>query len=112
MGLGSYILHSFITAWVFGREFSDRTASELMAISILNLMLMPFVALLVSIGRGYLPALGWAILTLIGAQIISILGWGDILPWSVPVLLSGIFGPQGVAQLGTHSYLLVFWLPF
>lgn len=71
-------------------------------------MLMPFFALLSSIGRGYLPALGWAILTLIGAQIISILGWGDILPWSVPVLLSGMFGPQGVAQLGTHSYLLVF----
>ena len=164
MGLGGYILYSFITAWVFGREFSDRTAKELMAlpvprtsivnakfvltglwvigltlivylvglavgmavnipgwsvelawtslrtlmsISILNLMLMPFVALLSSIGRGYLPALGWAILTLIGSQIISILGWGDILPWSVPVLLSGMFGPQGTAQLGNHSYLLV-----
>jgi ABC-2 type transport system permease protein len=41
------------------------------------------------------------------AQIISVLGWGDWFPWSVPVLLSEMFGPQGIEQLGLHSYILL-----
>lgn len=162
--LGGAILFAFITAWVFGREFSDRTAKELMAlptpreiivgakfaltalwilgltfmifvlghgigmavgipgwslelefasfwtlmtIALLNLMLMPFVALFASAGRGYLPALGWAVFSLVIAQIVSLLGWGDWVPWSVPVLSSGMFGPRAAEQVGKHSYIVV-----
>jgi ABC-2 type transport system permease protein len=162
--MGGFILFAFIMAWVFGREFSDHTAKELLAlptprgvivgskfllaalwtlgltllqfliglgvaaavdvpgwspelawsalmtlmsIAILNLMLMPFVAFFASAGRGYLPPLGWAIFSFIVAQIVSILGWGDRFPWSVPVLLSGMYGSQGAEQVGMHSYILV-----
>jgi ABC-2 type transport system permease protein len=77
-----------------------------MTIAVLNLMLMPFVALFASAGRGYLPPLGWAVFSFILAQIISVLGWGDWFPWSVPVLLSGMFGPQGTEQIDIHSYIL------
>lgn len=162
--MGGFILFAFIIAWVFGREFSDRTAKELLAlptprgaivgaklllaalwtmgltlmlfglallvgaavdipgwsaqlgwsalgslltIAVLNLALMPSVALFASAGRGYLAALGWAFFIFIVAQIISLLGWGDWFPWSVPVLLSGMFGPQGVQQVGLHSYIMV-----
>ena len=162
--MGGFILFAFIMAWVFGREFSDHTAKELLAlptprgvivgakfvsvalwtlaltlmlfliglavgaalglpgwspelawssfwalmsVAILNLMLMPFVALVASAGRGYLPPLGWAISSFIVAQIVSVLGWGDWFPWSVPVLLGGMYGPQGVEQIGGHSYILV-----
>jgi ABC-2 type transport system permease protein len=161
--MGGFILFAFIMAWVFGREFSDRTAKELLAlptprgvivgaklivaalwvlgltlmlfviglgvgaavnipgwspelawssfwslmtIAVLNLMLMPFVALFASAGHGYLPPLGWAFFSFVLAQIISLLGWGDWFPWSVPVLLSGMFGPQGAEQIGLHSYIL------
>jgi ABC-2 type transport system permease protein len=161
--MGGTILFAFITAWVFGREFSDHTAKELLAlptprwviigakfvltalwilglalmifviglgvgtavdipgwslelactsfwslmtIALLNFMLMPFVALFASVGRGYLPPLGWAFFSFVLAQIVSLLGWGDWLPWSVPVLLSGMFGPRGVEQIGMHSYIL------
>jgi ABC-2 type transport system permease protein len=157
------ILFAFVMAWVFGREFSDRTAKELLAlptprgaivgakfiltafwtlgltlivfvfalgvgaavdipgwsldlawssfwslvtIAALNFVLMPFVALCASAGRGYLPALGWAFSSFILAQIINILGWGDWFPWSVPALRSGMFGPQGAEQIGGHSYVL------
>jgi ABC-2 type transport system permease protein len=41
------------------------------------------------------------------AGAIEVLGWGDWFPWSVPVLLSEMFGPQAVEQLDLHSYLLV-----
>lgn len=161
--IGGAILFAIITAWVFGREFSDHTVKELLALptprgtivgakfvlialwilalalmifviglaigaavgipgwslelgwtsfrslmitALLTLMLMPFVALFASAGRGYLPPLGWAILMLALAQIVGILGWGDWFPWTVPVLFSGMAGPRA-EQIGTHSYVLV-----
>jgi len=161
--IGGAILLAIITAWVFGREFSDRTAKELLAlptprvvivgakfvltglwalgltllifviglgvgttvdipgwsialewtsfwslitIAALTWMLMPFVALFASAGRGYLPPLGWAFLTVTLAQIAAVLGWGDWFPWSVPALLSGMAGPSA-EQIGMHSYVLV-----
>ena len=164
MAMAGTILFAFIMAWIFGREFSDRTAKELLAlptprgaiigakfiltalwmlglallifgiglgvgaavdipgwslelarssfgilmtVALLIFMLMPFVALFASAGRGYLPALGWAIFSFVIAQIVSLLGWGDWIPWCVPVLLSGMFGPRGVEQIGMHSYILM-----
>ncbi|MGD9091467.1 MAG: ABC transporter permease [Anaerolineales bacterium] len=161
--IGGAVLYAIITAWIFGQEFSDHTAKELLALptprrcivgakfvltalwtlgltlfifmiglgvgtavgipgwspelvwnsfyslmttALLTYMLMPFVALFASVGRGYLPPLGWAFLTLVLAQIMGLLGWGDWFPWSVPVLISGMAGPTS-EQIGPHSYILV-----
>jgi ABC-2 type transport system permease protein len=161
--VGGAVLFAFITAWVFGREFSDHTVKELLAIPtprevivgakfivitiwtlglavlifvvgvgvgrlveipgwtpelqassfgsfllaiLLTLMLMPFVALLASAGRGYLPPLGWAFLTMALGQIAIVLGWGDWLPWSVPGLLGSLSGSPG-PNLEPHSYAVV-----
>jgi len=161
--IGGAMLFAIIAAWVFGREFSDHTAKELLAlptprwvivsaklalmavwillltlwiaglglvigtaveipggsvdlnwtafesllgISLLNFLLMPFVALFASVGRGYLPPVGWALLTVMLAQISVVLGWGDWFPWAVPALFSGMAGPRA-EQLGAHSYLAV-----
>jgi ABC-2 type transport system permease protein len=150
------ILFSFVTAWVFGREFADRTAKEWLAlpvaretmvaakfvliamwvvglslpvlgaavilgwatdipgwspdalmsacvayagIVILSLMLMPFVALLASAGRGYLAPLAWAFLTLALAQIAIVLGWGAWFPWAVPAMLADPAAAQGEGAL-------------
>ena len=161
--IGGAVLFAIITAWVFGREFSDHTAKELLAVptsrstivgakfvlvalwilalalwifligvaigravqipgwtpalqrssfwaliltALLAFMLMPFVALFASAGRGYLPPLGWAFLTVALAQIAAVLGWGDWFPWSVPALLSGVAGPPA-ELVGMHSYVMV-----
>ena len=161
--VGGALLFTLVTAWVFGREFSDHTAKELLALptpraaivgakltvvgvwaltltaivfalglvvgaavglpgwswslgwraagdllvtSGLVLMLMPPVALLASAGRGYLPPLGWAFLTLFLAQILAAIGWGDWFPWSVPALYSELAGPRA-SQLGLQSYVVV-----
>ena len=163
IGIGGAILFALITAWVFGREFSDHTAKELMALptprwvivsakfvltalwilgltllifvvglgvgtavdipgwslelawtsfwtvsvtALLTFLLMPFVALFASSGRGYLPPLGWTILALAFANIVSLLGWGDWFPWAVPVLVSGMVKSHA-DQVGLHSYLVV-----
>ena len=157
-------LFAFITAWVFGREFSDHTVKELLALpaprvsivgakfvlialwtmglalwmyalglgigkiigipgasssqlewtsfqylmlaALLTLMLMPFVALIASAGRGYMPPLAWAIATLALAQIVVVLGWGEWFPWAVPALVGEMAGPNP-ESIGMHSYVLV-----
>ncbi len=160
---GGAILFALITAWVFGREFSDHTAKELLALptprwvivsakfvltalwtlaltllvyvvalgvgtavglpggsselgwtsfwivlvtALLTFMLMPFAALFASSGRGYLPPMGWTILALAFANIVSVLGWGDWFPWAVPILMSGMVKTHA-ELVGLHSYLLV-----
>jgi ABC-2 type transport system permease protein len=162
-GIAGSILFAIITAWVFGREFSDHTAKELLAlptprrtiisakfvlilfwlmgltlfifgialgigagidipdwspaltwtsfwslllIAFLTVMLMPVVALIASGGRGYLPPLGWAFLTLALAQIAAVMGWGEWFPWAVPGLLSDFSGTPS-EPLAIHSYLMV-----
>lgn len=161
--IGGVIVFSIVTAWIFGREFSDHTAKDLMALPTsresivmaklvvitawvltislwiflvglgigylvdipgwtiqlawqslrdliavagMTLLLMTPVAFIASIGRGYLPPLGFAVLTIFFAQIIAATGWGDWFPWSVPALFSGAAGPRG-DLIGVHSYILV-----
>jgi len=168
VAIAGMILFSIVTSWVFGREFSDRTAKDLLALptsretivtaklvvvcawgfattififalglligdlvdipgwtvalatqtfsdvlvtaGMLFLLMTP-VAFIASLGRGYLPPLGWAVLTIFFSQIIAALGWGDWFPWSVPALFSGVVGPRS-AQLGIHSYVAVFLTGF
>ena len=74
--------------------------------ALLTIPLMSFVALLASSGRGYMPAFGWTILTLIMANFAVILGWGDWFPWAIPALLSGAAGPRAEV-LGAHSYIVL-----
>ncbi|MFN8485471.1 MAG: ABC transporter permease [Anaerolineae bacterium] len=163
MAVAGAILFALMTAWVFGREFSDHTAKELLALptprwniviakfvwlglwvlaltllvfvvglgfaaaitipgwslelartalgnvlvtAILTALLMPFVAFFASLGRGYLLPMGWTILALAFANILSVLGWGDWFPWAVPVLASGMVRSDA-GPLGAHSYLVV-----
>ena len=163
IAIGGAIVFSIVTAWIFGREFSDHTAKDLMALPTsrenivtakllvmtawvfavslwiylaglligslvdipgwttglawqsfidliatagMTLLLMTPVAFIASMGRGYLPPLGWAVLTIFFSQIIAATGWGDWFPWAVPALFSGAAGPRG-ELIGVHSYVLV-----
>jgi ABC-2 type transport system permease protein len=160
---GGAILFSIVTTWIFGREFSDHTVKEMLALptprssivtakfvvaallsclmtllvlaldlvvgrlvdipgwslplvqaslidllgaALLTIALVPFVALAASVGRGYLPAFGWTILTVVLAQVAAIAGWGDWFPWAVPALFSGAAGPRQ-DLLGWHSFIVV-----
>jgi ABC-2 type transport system permease protein len=81
-------------------------ASNLVITAGLTLALMPPIALLASVGRGYLPPIGWAMLTVFLAQIVAAIGWGGWFPWSVPALFSELAGPRAT-QLGVQSYIIV-----
>ena len=139
----------FVTSWIFGREYSDRTIKDILAlpvsrhvivlsklivtvvwcllltlilfavglaagwmihipgwsgelalqsfynvivISVLTILLCPIVAFFASYGRGYLPPVGFVIVTLITGQFINALGLGQFFPWMIPSLYGGAEG--------------------
>jgi ABC-2 type transport system permease protein len=62
---------------------------------------MPF-ALFASVSRGYLLPIGMAILAVMMANLVVVLGWGEIFPWAVPMLYA-----QGESALTPLSYWIV-----
>jgi len=155
---------AFVTSWVFGREYSDRTVKDLLALptprssivlskfivvviwcvllsfilfafglivgvmlqlpgwsgeiafhsayifmvtSLLTILLCTPVAFFASYGRGYLPPIGFTILTLMIAQFTGLVGLGPYFPWGIPVLFSSATGAES-AQLGIVSYIILF----
>lgn len=62
---------------------------------------LPF-ALFASVGRGYLLPMGVAILSLIMANLVVVVGWGEYFPWAVPGLYA-----QGKSSLTPISYWIV-----
>ncbi len=65
-------------------------------------VVLPF-AFFASVGRGYLLPIGVAVLTLITANLMMVLGWAEYFPWAVPLLFS-----QGESSLTPISYWIVF----
>lgn len=163
VAIGGLILFSFIAGWVFGREYSDRTINDLLALptpragiviakfivialwsalltlaiyliglgvgtavklppasdevirqgteivaitALLTIALCTPVAFMANVGRGYLAPMGFAILTVILAQVIAATGWGEYFPWAVPALYTGAAGPL-YADLSPISFALV-----
>jgi ABC-2 type transport system permease protein len=157
------IVFGFVTAWTFGREYSDRTVKDLLAlpvprsqvvlakflvaaiwcsvlallfilagiaagwaaglpgwstglatnsvvtfaaVTLMTLLLCPVVAFLAGYGRGYLPPIGFVILTLILAQFVGIIGLGPYFPWAVPGLYA-VAGSGAGMELNIVSYVLL-----
>ena len=104
-GLGLIVGNAVvIPGW--SSELLRSATVDILGAGILTIMLLPFVAFLASIGRGFMAAFGWAIFTVAIAQIAVVMGWGSWLPWSVPALFSGAVGPRAEV-LGMHSYIIV-----
>ncbi len=66
-------------------------------------VVLPF-ALFASVGRGYLLPLGIAVLSLMMANLVVVIGWGEYFPWAVPMLYA-----QGKSSLPPGSYWIVFF---
>lgn len=163
IAVGGLILFGFIASWVFGREYSDHTVNDLLALPTpraalvlakfvvialwsaalsaaiyllglgvgmavalppatattfwqgtmtvlvtagLTIALCMPIAFFASAGHGYLAPMGFAVLTVILAQVIAATGWGEYFPWAVPALYTGTAGPL-YADLGPASFGLV-----
>jgi ABC-2 type transport system permease protein len=64
-------------------------------------VVLPF-AFIASIGRGYMLPMAVAVLSLIMANLIMVLGWAEYFPWAVPMLYA-----QGDSSMTTISYWIV-----
>lgn len=163
VAVGGAVLFAFLTAWLFGREFSDRTIRGLLAIptprwaivgakaivlaawgaamsawvfvlglvigllvvlpggsaelvldaakrivvaALLTIGLQSTTAFVAGVGRGYIPALGWAVFTVFLAQVLATLGWAAWFPWAVPAVVVGLTGPEGEAA-SAGSFVMV-----
>jgi ABC-2 type transport system permease protein len=152
VAVGGAVLFAFLTSWVFGREFADRTIRTLLGVptprwaivtaklvvvatwcgavtawvlglglglgwllglpgwsraaalgatgaiaaaALLTIALQTTTAFVAGVGRGYLPPLAWMVLTVVLAQVLTVLGRGAWFPWAVPALVVGAAGPQG-----------------
>lgn len=153
---GGFFLFCLIICWVFGREFTDGTLKDLLAVPVprgsivlakfvvaaawsaavavlifitglitgalmglpqasagvllqgsltvavttclVIAVILPF-AFFASVGRGYLLPIGLAILALMLANLVMVLGWGEYFPWAVPGLHA-----QGKDHLSPISY--------
>ena len=74
--------------------------------AVLITVLQTTTAFVAGIGRGYIPPLAWAVLTIFLAQVLAVLGWGAWFPWAVPALVAGATGPDGEVATGI-SLLIV-----
>lgn len=87
-------------------ELFRSATADILGAGLLTILLLPFVAFMASIGRGFMPAFGWMVFTVVIAQVAVVMGWGGWLPWSVPALFSGAAGPRS-EYLGMHSYVIL-----
>ncbi len=159
IGAAGFFLGIFVISWLFGREFSDGTLKDLLAVPVRRsiilaakfivmavwsalltlaifaagmlvgvllklpggsigavlhgaattavaglmviLVVMPF-ALLASIGRGYLLPIALAMVALLFANLILIIGRGEYYPWAIPMLYA-----EGKNVLPPASFIIV-----
>lgn len=163
VGIGGMLMLAFIVAFVFGREYADGTAKNLLALpvprvwfvlaklvvaavwwfvlvvavlvealaigSVVGLpdlsaglalggagdallaagvayLLAPVVAWITTLGRGYLPPLGFALAMLALGNLFAKTGWALWFPWSIVPLSIGMVG-QPVDTLPLGSFVVV-----
>jgi ABC-2 type transport system permease protein len=167
VGIVGMLLLSVIASYLFGREYSERTAKNMLALPIgrpwcvaaklvvalawfaaiigfclaeafaigsalglpglstriaargvretllaagISFLLVPVTAWIATLGKGYLPPLGFAILTLVMGNILGATGWGKWFPWSIVPLFAGTAGPR--AETLAPGSLIVVALTF
>ena len=93
------ILFSFVTAWVFGREFADRTAKEWLALPVVRetMVAAKFVLIAMWVVGLSLPVMGAAV----------ILGWATDIPgWSPEALMSACVAYAGIRHPQPDAHAL------
>ncbi len=154
VGIGGMLLLAFVVAYVFGREYTEGTAKNLLALpvgrhwfalaklvvaavwwavlvavvllegfalgallrlpgfsatlaagairdallaAVVAYLLVPIVAWIAMLGRGYLPPLGFALAMLAVGDVLSHTGWAAWFPWSIVPQFIGAIGKPATA---------------
>ena len=81
-------------------------AGEVFLAALVVLLLTPVVAWIATLGRGYLPPLGFAMLVLVLGNVLGATGWGKWFPWAIAPLFAGVAGPR-METLAPGSLLVI-----
>ena len=163
IGIGGMLLLSFIVAYIFGREYAEETAKNLLALPVarhwiviakfvvaavwwlvlavavvaeglavglalglpgfsaglasgmvantmlaaaISFLLVPVVAWITTVGRGYMPSLAFAFAAMALGNIFGKTGWAEWFPWSIIPLMIGAVG-KPVSGLPAGSYVVL-----
>jgi ABC-2 type transport system permease protein len=93
----------------FSPGLLGRTARDVALSAAMCCLLVPPVAWIATLGRGYLPPLGFAIVTFVLGNVFAATGWGKWFPYAIVPLFTGIAGPR-VSMLEPGSYVVVLLL--
>jgi len=164
MAGGGLLLFSLILSWLFGREYSDGTLKDLLAVPVprSTILLAKFIVgalwaifmagvvylvgmalgavvglpqgssevlwrgsltlwvtaglsvvavtpfgLLANVGRGYLLPIGMTMLALLLANLLTLIGWGNLFPWSIAGLYAALAG-KGQALEPVGYWIVLF----
>ena len=80
VAIGGVIVFSIVTAWVFGREFSDHTAKDLMALPISREKIVTAKLIIIS-AWGFATSLWIYLIGLFVGNLVDIPGWTNQLAW-------------------------------
>lgn len=163
VGVGGMLLLAFVVAYLFGREYADGTAKNLLALPVarhwfvlaklvvaaawwlvlvaavlaeafalglalglpgfsagiamqavansvlaaaISFLLVPMVAWITVLGRGYMPPLAFALATMALGDVFTHTGWAEWFPWSIVPALIGMVGkPVGTLPAGSYVVL-------
>lgn len=61
---------------------------------LIGFLLVPVVAWIATLGRGYLAPIGFTIFMLLLGNILGATGWGKWFPWPIVPMLAGMAGPK------------------
>lgn len=97
------VLFALVTGLVIGLGVPDDealgVAVKAVVAGVLTALLACPLALVASIGRGYLPGIGALVLLVIGAQIVTSFGAGAWFPYAAPGLWMGLGGPDASSEI-------------
>jgi len=72
----------------------------------LSILLCPPVAFIASLGRSYLPAIGFLVLCMGLANLFGNIGLGAYFPWTIPMIYTGAVGADA-SRLPLASYIII-----
>jgi len=78
----------------FSGAVLGRGIHDVLLAAYVGFLLAPVVAWIATMGRGYLPPLGFAMLMLVAGNVLGATGWGKWFPWSIAPLFAGVAGPR------------------
>jgi len=162
IGVGGLLLLSFIVAYIFGREYTELTAKNMLAPPVarhwfviaklvaalvwwlvlvaavvaetfaiglalglpgfsaalalstvgnsllaagMSYLIVPVVAWVTTVGRGFMPPLAFALVMLALGDVFAHTGWAQWFPWSIIPLLIGMVGTPQTLSAGSYVVL-------